>query len=264
MASAALVPGQHVTRARDGLRVAVEVLYATFAHYGVEHPVPGSPLAVTESDQADLAAAPLRELSADQLGRFSFRAMNTWGGLRHYKHFLPRLCELAAFEPHPAWFVDLTTVCGKLEQGELEDWPELERYAVDAWMDAVWRFAVEAHPSRLGPIDEVVAALARVTDDVRPYLAAWRDRTDAAAVHSLAELVLTTDLLFVRRGRLLVHDRGSVNLRHVARFLVEPETGARLEQAWYDAPDAPFADDVAAAVERLEHWAQIPAVGALR
>ena len=54
-----------------------------------------------------LSAVPLRELTGEQVGPYSGWAMTTVGNERDYRHFLPRILELAVVDP--VWLEHLSS-----------------------------------------------------------------------------------------------------------------------------------------------------------
>ena len=77
------------------LQDVIDNCYASFAFYRLprrlEAPAYRDPTAIL----ATLSSAPLRELTGDQLGPYASWAMTTVGEVDDYRHFLPRILELA-------------------------------------------------------------------------------------------------------------------------------------------------------------------------
>ena len=69
-------------------------LYKVFKPHRLGNDFVGCEHWVTTEDSAALASKPMRQLSVADLKRFAFKAMSTWGTVRHFKHFLPRMLEL--------------------------------------------------------------------------------------------------------------------------------------------------------------------------
>ena len=80
--------------ADNELEIAVEKLYKVFSRYSLRRHVEGCPCCVHEEDKRALESKPLQNLSAAELGRYSFKAMTTWGDKDDFRHFLPRIFEL--------------------------------------------------------------------------------------------------------------------------------------------------------------------------
>lgn len=74
---------------------AVNALFQVFKSYRLGDDFTGCQHCVSASDSQELAVVPLHELTVRQVDRYAFKAMTTWGTERHFKHFLPRLFELA-------------------------------------------------------------------------------------------------------------------------------------------------------------------------
>jgi hypothetical protein len=79
------------------LQTAVAGLYATFAPYPLGK-VAGCPHCVYPQDIALIHSAPMRALSAEQLEKYGWKAMTTWGDVADFKHFAPRLFEIAIYD----------------------------------------------------------------------------------------------------------------------------------------------------------------------
>jgi hypothetical protein len=80
-------------------------------------------------------------LTYDELERYSRKAMSTWGNVRHFKHFLPRLLELSI--DHRDDFCDLAVVFGKLKYAHFDSWPQRERDAVNRLLDEYWEHQLD-------------------------------------------------------------------------------------------------------------------------
>jgi len=119
----------------EALRQAVESLYTVFGGYPLTT-VEGGPCCVREEHKAVLFAKDLRRLTKDDLGRYSGKAMTTWGNANDFKHFLPRIYELTAeFEAPCEEFV----VFNKLEYGKWRTWPAVETEALERYLIVLWQ-----------------------------------------------------------------------------------------------------------------------------
>lgn len=131
----------------------------------------GCPCCTAPVDHSDLQAAPLRELSADQLRYYALTAMFTWGGLDDFKHFLPRLLELAAVEGFQA--LDTESLYGRLAYSKFDTWPPTEQAAVRAFAITHWRASL-ADESADDP-DAVLTGVMCLGEDLTPYLDVLRE-----------------------------------------------------------------------------------------
>ena len=117
------------------LQAAVENLYAAFAHYPLPSQIDVSNSA-TIFDQERLRARPLRELRACDLEKYAFEALTSWGNELDFKHFLPRLLELQAFDT--AWLLEAEILLEKLHLANWRKWSQAEQATVEAYLTA-WR-----------------------------------------------------------------------------------------------------------------------------
>ncbi|MGH2583337.1 MAG: hypothetical protein ACRDJE_00310 [Dehalococcoidia bacterium] len=123
------------------LRAAIEGLYAAFRHYPLRPVTDYCTHCVTPEDEARIHAKPLRELDGKDLGKFGGEVLYTWGDERDFKHFLPRLLDLAAFDA--GYWPDLDALFRKLDYGKWRTWPESERRAIESFLRAYLSAAVE-------------------------------------------------------------------------------------------------------------------------
>jgi hypothetical protein len=80
--------------------------------------------------------SPLRNLEVNDLREYVDGALHVWGGVDDFKHFLPRLFELATDDD--AEFADTQIVLGKLSYCEWWNWQEYERQAIRQFFRAAW------------------------------------------------------------------------------------------------------------------------------
>lgn len=181
---------------------AIDHLYATFAHYPVGKDFTGCDCCVGPEHSARLAAPPLRELSYDDLERYSRKAISTWGSVRHFKHFLPRLLELSI--EHRDDFLDLAVVFGKLKYAQMDTWPPHEQLAVQRFFDAYWEYQLNEHVrgAYADAIDTVLCAIANASVSVQRWLDAWIAMPTHNARRHLATFILVNDDALLIKGQL--------------------------------------------------------------
>lgn len=181
---------------------AIDNLYAMFAHCRISDDFTGCDCCVGPDHSEKLATPPLRELTYDDLERYSRKAMSTWGNVWHFKHFLPRLLELSI--DHRDDFLDLAVVFGKLKYAQFDSWPQRERDAVNWFFDEYWEYQL-ADPivgAFEDSIDTVLCSLANALSCVQRFLDAWiAKRTDNAKRH-LAAFILNNDDTLLKKGHL--------------------------------------------------------------
>ena len=107
------------------MQTVIAELYRVFKPYRLGDDFSGCSHCVSERESRELAAIRLRDLQAADLNRYSFKAMTTWGTVRDFKHFLPRLLELAAEDLLQLEFPE--TLFGKLTYGKWRSWTRRER-----------------------------------------------------------------------------------------------------------------------------------------
>ena len=142
--------------------------------------VRGCPCCTDEAETCALLARPLRELTADDLDRYAWKAVTTMGTPADLTYFFPRLVELLVTDELGA---DTEVVLAKLEF-VYDAWPHLRRRAVDELLQAVLMRALARNVAdpwicgcALGTTD-AAARLAAALDAAAPSagLAAWAGR----------------------------------------------------------------------------------------
>lgn len=163
------------------IALAVERLYAAFARYPLGDAIDCCPHCNRAQAIRLLYRAPLRALNADDLRIYAFCAITTIGDSGDFRHFLPRVLELLPSES----LVDPHVIMGKLRLAGWSGWPADEQAAVREFLYAVWAL-VNRHSA-----DEVegwLTGIARLEDDLGPYLSAWRRPQDRFAHEYAGEL----------------------------------------------------------------------------
>ncbi|MES2620627.1 MAG: hypothetical protein V4615_07235 [Bacteroidota bacterium] len=130
------------------LRIALENLYETFSKYstvGIHYCDCGC---IDEGDVKKLNSKPLRELEADDLISYHGSALYTWGDVEHYKHYLPRVCELISIK-RDFNLVTLDEFQVKIEYAEWTKWPDNEQQAIKDYVIADWIDFVNKHNSEI-------------------------------------------------------------------------------------------------------------------
>lgn len=131
-----------------------------------------------------LTATVLRELSVAQMRCRTFALLDSMGGPEELRYLVPRMLELLPTgEPH-----EPELVLAKLAGGGWRDWPTPEQEAVEGFLAAYWEHVLAEFPGH-ADASEALCAIALVIDDVAPYLAAWTDDVETAALRHLAQLV---------------------------------------------------------------------------
>ncbi|MFW6638733.1 hypothetical protein ACOALZ_01680 [Nocardiopsis algeriensis] len=205
---------------------AVERMYAVFARHPLAARIDGCPHCVTDEDQRRLRRAPLRELEAEDLSRFTDKAVTTWGGVDDLKHFLPRIVDIAL---SVGGGIDIDTVAAKLDLARWREWPRDERAAVLGCFAALWRETLDLDPEER-PAVLVLDTLATAFDDLGPFLEAWTERLRAGTRNpsALRQLADTS-------GTVVATSPGSRNQQVVSWLLARHP---RLERLFYEARQA--------------------------
>jgi hypothetical protein len=167
----------------------------------------------------------VRSLAADELEEVAAQLPLLGGTVEVYKHYLPRVLELAAAGAFD--YPDFEIVASNLNYlGPWTDWPAAEAEAIRDFLHAYWRDRLAGRPCRIG---EALAAVAAADPDIDHYLDAWLAFETPAAATNL-ERWLGDNSHELARGRLADdfygadHNPGEANEQRVLAWVRDPAT----------------------------------------
>lgn len=251
------------SRERELLR-SIEELYAVFRRYRLVGPMDADPRFPGVCDERPLGAAPLDQLPPEAFKTYQMKAMTTWGTLRDFKHFLPRMLEIigTSARSDPFGELDPFFIFGKLDYASWTSWLADERSAVDSYFNALWSVLLLSpdEGSWAWPISRWLRDLSSVRGALTPLLHQWEadladlSRGPTPAFH-LARLVEDEgqDFLSPRSRRGFQHG----HLGHVLEWLVSDSIGQRLMDAFFAWHDMPGAEALSEAYERQQMCRQL-------
>jgi hypothetical protein len=233
------------------LNDAIENLYKGFSRYPLRKHVEGCPCCVHEEDKLALESKPLRKLTAADLGRYSFKAMTTWGDKDDFRHFLPRIFELLVSEVWIGW--DEEIVLGKLALAEWSRWPVKEQAAVRDYFRAVWNSLLTEPELSIGP-DGWLCGMGRAGEDLQKYLDDWAELRTSDAYEHLARFVELIQPTYVKRrslGNAFWTDCPQA-VAQLCNWLVSLQTREKLEAIYFENQTSDFSAALARAIDQLE------------
>ncbi len=204
---------------RSTIQSAVSELYRVFKPYRLGDDFTGCDHCISTSDSRHLATIPLRELTVRDLDHYAFKAMTTWGTDRHFKHFLPRLLELAT--DHFLAFNFPEVLLGKLTYAKWISWPEPERRAIHQFLDGFWLHQLNS-PGDF-PTDErirtTLGGLAQACDTILPFLELWTQQSAPLPALHLAQLVNDTSDDIMTTGTVKLWGSSSAQCQELVKWL---------------------------------------------
>jgi hypothetical protein len=234
---------------REVLAASIDGLYAIFSRYRLPPHLPGWPHCTSEEDDRLLHSKPLRELEAEELERFAFKAMTTLGTTENFKHFLPRLLELSCHGQ--IGYADFEVVLGKLRYGGWSTWPEVEQAAVNRFLNALWTNLLGTYPCSLDS-GTCLCGLGNAVNDLATFLSVWRNDSSAAAARHMADLLdQNTPELFQGRLSDAFWEERETQMKQVVDWLTDPAMIPWMETAFFRYSAAPFAAELSAAADTL-------------
>lgn len=149
------------------LKKLIENLYETFEDYPVPSAMEGCPCCVSQNDRESIHTKHLWDLQEEDLSKYTFKAITTWGNTNDFKYYLPRIFELLATTN---FIVDTSTVLGKLQLGKWKYWSEAEKSVIKEFLLAWWSNVVRHKPF----FDkEIFTEIYQLTNNVEELLDLW-------------------------------------------------------------------------------------------
>jgi len=209
------------------LELAIGELYDAFRPYRLGPDFTGCPHCVDDSESECLKSAALRDLGVDHLRRYATKAITTWGTATEFKHFAPRLLELAAIDPQD--FLFLEVLFSKFEYASWRSWYPQEQQALERFFRSFWSSCLDqpADDSTSELADTALCALAQSHDTVAPFLEGWARHDSPSAPRHLAYFVIINSGSLAAKARLsnpFWKDR-AMQAAQVREWLTQP--GAR-------------------------------------
>lgn len=214
---------------------AIERCYAAFAH--VERPrlLDASPTRDATEILRVLSSAPLRALEPDQLGPYAGWAITTVGNAEAYRHFLPRILELATADA--GWLgMRPPVVADRLARAGWHDWAQGEQAAIRDLFAAAFDAAIYRHPGAEVAASDWLCGRVALGEDPRIGFTTWLAAASPMAALQLAAFVLDEGRKARRNGEI----RGG--------FWADIDASVRQEVG-----RLLFSDDVADALEAATH-----------
>lgn len=184
-------------------REIIEQLYRTFKIYSSDTLDMYSPKnnQLTMEDWIKIMRSkPLRELQAEDLRYYAFKAMTTWGRVELFKHYLPRIFELISRLEWTGMSVEI--VFGKLAYGHWKTWPQKEQEVVNTFCTSFWQSLVEAkYPSSDSQISTHFRGFLEAGVDLSPLLDIWLRADSETAVCRLCHFIEQEESNILQKGR---------------------------------------------------------------
>jgi hypothetical protein len=165
------------------LKISIEGLYSVFSRYSLRSAMEGCPCCVADTDKEKIHIKQLRQLDGEDLGRYTFKAMTTWGNTADFKHYLPRILELLSTTD---FNVDSFIVLGKLDYGKWTNWASEEQKAIRSFLLAWCTDLVKNKPY----FDkDAFFEINRLLADINPLLESWVISFDDNSFRNLVDLL---------------------------------------------------------------------------
>lgn len=222
-----------MSEAEAKLRSAIERSYAEFANVACPRKLDASPLRDANEILRMLTSASLRELEGEKVGPYSSWAITTVGNGRDYRHFLPRIFELAVTDP--VWLgAEPPVMASKLNMAEWRTWPSEQQGAVLHFFLSAIDAVVERHPDDGQSADSWFCGIMTLGEPAPPTFERWRSSSSPNAALHMASFIIRETKHLRRHAEVRGSFWGDVSAdvrREVAKLLLEQRTMVMLQSA---------------------------------
>lgn len=227
----------------EELKIAIEALYKTFAPYTFKT-TEGSPLTVTENDKETLHSKPLRELEDEDISKYAFKAMTTWGDTHDFKHYLPRIFELAAARK---LVVDTFVILGKLDYANWHEWHQDEIDVVLNFLNCWWKSDINHNCFD----EELLIEINKRTRNLTQMLSEWILDVEKQGFKNFVELI--AQYYYDLRNDKKTFDELGVEDKEIFLDWIKSNT-TKLEEGffYYEKLDAAFSSRISDALYLFE------------
>lgn len=237
------------------LQRAIERLYRVFAQYPLADEVSACPCCHSPADEKKIHSRLLHQLTPEDLQVYAMDSLYTWGGVDDFRHFLPRLFELAVSGD---WFgigyANIEVLLGKLTYAEWRTWPAVEQKTIKEFLHSFWRAALDTPPENLGwgcegEIETVICAIAGAEHDLAGYFQQWLKANSLPAFQHLV-LIITQAGVLSKKGRPNAFWERN-QLDQLRKWLQAGKVRKKLLHSLELWPDIPFAAEAELAIALL-------------
>ena len=152
------------------LQEAIAGLYRQFGDAPLSRALVGCDCCHNPSELAHLAATSPSKLSLEDVENLSISLLNTVGDEEDFKHFFPRLFELAVTDLFGG--PDFELIGEKLTRAKWKEWPAPQRAAVLRALEGLWG-TLDVTEYEISSVDSIVCGVALARLDMLSLLTTW-------------------------------------------------------------------------------------------
>lgn len=235
------------------IKDAIDGLYFEFEKYPSNLNMIGSPMYGDKlnSWNSTLCSIPLRELSGEDLSRYSFKALTTWGEINDFKHFLPRIFELlVSFD----YDVEEWLVMDKLNYGKWETWPKSEISVLNNYFLSFWKKIVNDNSSKVDAfIGDYFAAISNVYKDFNLLLQIWRDIDSENSIRNLTNYIFEESVSILSKKELPGFYTSTERGEQLYEWLTSKELLDYLESRFFKYQQSEFSNNLSSIIGLIEN-----------
>jgi hypothetical protein len=234
------------------LESTIDNLYNTFSKYtteGMHHCNCGC---IKEENLIKLHSKPLRQLEEDDLISYHGSALYTWGDVQHYKHYLPRICELVS-KHEDFRFIGIDELHAKLDYAKWTEWPINEQRAINDFVIENWVDLINNNYPNIR--DSQLADYAKFFD-IETLISLWKVNSSDFALRNFV-------YFFYYHGTQILNDGLKIENKVLGKEFIQLfESGdilKKLESNFFknEKADSEYADKISIVLQMIEQEQKI-------
>jgi hypothetical protein len=150
------------------LHEAIDNLYDVFSQYAKPNRIESCPCCLNDLEKTVMLTTDLGELSIADLRSYASDVFYTVGTIKDFRYFLPRILEITVTSDF--MYPDPEIVLKKLALADWLNWPEADKSAALAVIDAKFEELLNATDRDILKLDSWICAIGRCVETITPYL----------------------------------------------------------------------------------------------
>lgn len=228
------------------LQEANQQLYLTFGKYSPKAPMNACPCGcISDDDKLKLLSKDLKTITTDDISKYAFKAMSTWGDLEDFKHFLPRIFELMSTTGIDT---DTFVILKKLDDGDWSAWPAIEQDVIREFLIAWW---CNLTNKRFANLDSDLISIQNALGTIDTLLDHWTINVQDESFRNYVEFMFD-NFNALKEGHSF-RDLDDVSRQKLFKFLCE--NAVKLEEGffYYELKDQEFGKRISDVQYIVEH-----------
>jgi hypothetical protein len=225
------------------LELSIQKLYSVFSRYPLKE-IKYCSHCITKEENDELMHNNLNQIPTEKINRYIFKAITTWGDINDFKHFIPRIFELFAFDGKDFFHYD--TIFDKLKYCGWENWQDNERKAIQEFSLSIWKYNIDSYPPLVSP-EILIWIFVEHVKNLEVYLEYWKNSNSIYSIYNLASFICEDfEYLINTQGEDQIIIDGKVTIN---KWLVSNNFIDKIEAKFFECENELISQELSKAIE---------------